>query len=164
MTSALPYITEIKETLSGERKTFRCRLVRRAAGEAVVMYVSDRRWQVQQLTLDPGTVTFGYFWEARPFNVYHWMRPDGVTLAYYVNLADETRIGDEELCWRDLTVDILFTPDGRATVLDEAELPLDLDAQIHARIEAAKNDVLGRALPQEIQLRSAALWKEVIRS
>ena len=47
-------------------------------------------------------------------------------------------IDDGRLEWRDLTVDVLATPAGRLEVLDEDELPADLDAATRARIEAGK--------------------------
>jgi predicted RNA-binding protein associated with RNAse of E/G family len=109
-----------------------------------------------------GTVTFGYFWTDRGFNVYHWMSPAGLTFAFYVNLAEGTRIEDT-LHWRDLTVDILITSGGQALVLDEDEIPLALDSATRARIERTRDDVLARAsaLRMELEAHTDRLWPRV---
>lgn len=152
-------IVEYKETLAGERKRFRCTLVARAPGEVVVRYVLSRDGQVAGLRLPRGTVSFGYFWTHRPYNVYHFVEPDGTTRALYVNIVDRTRLTTRAVHWRDLTVDLLITPDGRCQVLDEDELPPDLDPALRAWIAAARDDVAATypALLAEVERRSAAL-------
>jgi len=163
--NALPEITEIKETLAGTRKTFHCHVVDRQPGSLVVLFVSKAPVRVHDIDLPAGTVTFGYFWVERNFNVYHWMSPSGATLAFYVNLCDGTRIEDI-LHWRDLTVDILIPPSGEAVVLDEDEIPLALDSTTRARIDRAKQDVLTRAgaLRVELEAHSDALWPAVFNT
>ncbi|HXU81293.1 MAG TPA: DUF402 domain-containing protein [Polyangia bacterium] len=160
--NALPEITEIKETLAGTRKTFHCHVVDRQPGALVVLFVSKAAVRVHDVDLPAGTVTFGYFWIDRGFNVYHWMSPTGTTLAFYVNLAEGTRIEDT-LHWRDLTVDILIPTLGPAVVLDEDEIPLALDAATRARIERTRDDVLARAaaLRLELEAHSDRLWPRV---
>jgi predicted RNA-binding protein associated with RNAse of E/G family len=159
----LAEIIEIKETLAGVRHTFRCRAIARRPGEAVVLFVLPADRTVADLRLPAGTVTFGYFWEDRPYNVYHWMTPGGATVALYVNLADRTRIDDGSLSFRDLTVDILLPPGSPPRVLDEDELPRDLDADTRSQIDAGRALVLesAPALGQEIEARSRVLWLEV---
>jgi predicted RNA-binding protein associated with RNAse of E/G family len=159
----LPEITEVKETLAGTRKTFHCHVIDRDSRAIVVLFVSKAPVRVHDVELPAGTVTFGYFWVDRSFNVYHWMAPGGGTLAFYVNLADGTVLEDDRLFWRDLTVDILVAPDGAAVVLDEDEVPLALEAATRARIDQAKHDVLARAadLRIELEAHSDALWPRV---
>jgi hypothetical protein len=154
-------IVEQKETLAGERKRFSCRLLALAPGEAVILYVLRRAGRVADLALPRGTLSLGYFWEARPYNAYHWLAPGGETLALYVNVADRTRISSTRVAWRDLTVDLLITPDGRCRVLDEDELAADLDPALRAAIDAARDEVLARhpALLAEVERRSAELLK-----
>jgi predicted RNA-binding protein associated with RNAse of E/G family len=156
-------IVEIKETLAGARQTFACQLVARRAGEVVVLFVLPAARTVEAVALPAGTVTFGYFWEDRPYNVYHWMTPAGTTIAWYVNLADRTRIHEGTLSFRDLTVDILLPPQGPPRVLDEDELPPALEPALRARIAAARDLVLARApaLRAEMDALSTALWPQV---
>ena len=158
--NALPEITEVKETLTGARKTFSCHVIERNEGAAVVLFVSRAPVRVHDVELPAGTVTFGYFWTERDYNVYHWMSPDGATRAFYVNLSEGARLEGDVLTWRDLTVDILIPPVGEPVVLDEDEIPPTLDPATHRRIERAKHEVLSRAslLRVELEVSSDALW------
>jgi predicted RNA-binding protein associated with RNAse of E/G family len=159
----LPEITEVKETLAGARHTFRCGVIARRPGEVVVLFVSVAPRRVENVDLPAGTVTFGYFWTARPYNVYHWMSPAGVTLGLYVNIADGTDIAESVLSWRDLAVDLLVWPEGNVTVLDEHELPAGLDPALAARIQEATRAVVAAvpALRAELEESSTALWPRV---
>jgi hypothetical protein len=159
----LAEILEIKDTLAGAQQTFRCHAVARRNGEMVLLYILPSARTVGGLALPAGTVTFGYFWEDRPYNVYHWMTPQGATIAFYANLADETQIGPDTLRFRDLTVDVLIPPQGAPLVLDEDELPPALDAPTRQSITRARALVLAAAddLRAELGARSAALWPGV---
>ena len=134
-------ITEIKTTLGGERKTFDCELLRRADAEVVVIYRMPRDIQLEDILLPAGSVSLGYFWESRPYNVYHWIDDSHATRALYFNIADSTQISTNASAWRDLTVDVLISPDGRCRVLDEDELPVDIDTGLLRYIENARDDL-----------------------
>lgn len=163
LAAALTDVIETKETLAGVRKTFRCRLLARDEQEMVVLFVSQMHYRVHNLDLPPGTITFGYFWRDRPFNVYHWMSSQGTTLAHYFNLSDRTVLDRDHLSWRDLAVDVLISAKGEITVLDEHELPLGIDGQIRARVEQGKNEIVREraSLVREIEDRSSVLWPQV---
>ncbi len=161
---ALPEILEIKRTLDGREKRFACRLIEGDRRRAVVLFISPAAMHVHGIDLPAGTVTFGHFWTDRPYNVYHWLDGRTGTIAFYFNLADQTVIEDARLAWRDLTLDVLATPDGRLEVLDEDELPPDLDAATRALIEEAKRTILAdpqRLLMAEIEARSRARYPRV---
>ena len=132
-------IVEIKTTLAGERKEFNCELLQRAKGEVAVIYRMPRDVQLEDLLLPKNSISIGYFWEDRPYNVYHWIDDQCQTLALYFNICDNTRISADQVTWRDLTVDVLITPDLRCRVLDEDELPDDLDHDLRTYIETACN-------------------------
>ena len=120
-------ITEVKTTLGGERKLFDCELLHHDETELVVIYRMPQGMRLEDVWLPQGTISLGYFWPDRPYNAYHWIDARQDTLALYFNIADGTRITDDCVEWRDLTVDVLLTPDGRCRVLDEDELPAALD-------------------------------------
>jgi predicted RNA-binding protein associated with RNAse of E/G family len=98
-----------------------------------------RAVQLEDLLLPQGSLSLGYFWEARGYNAYHWVDDNRHTLALYFNICDNTLITPEQVEWRDLAVDILITPDTRCRVLDEDELPDDLDPSLLARINATRD-------------------------
>ncbi len=162
---ALPEIVELKRTLDGREKRYPCRLIEGDRRHAVVLFVAPAAMQVHGVDLPAGTVTFGHFWTDRPYNVYHWLDPRGATIGFYFNLSDGTVIDVDgaRLDWRDLTLDVLATPAGRLEVLDEHELPVDLDPGLRARITAATQAILAdpRALMSEIEARSRALYPRV---
>jgi protein associated with RNAse G/E len=156
-------ITEVKTTLAGERKLFDCELLTLADDEAVVIYRLPRDIMLEDLSLPRGCVSLGYFWEARDYNVYQWVDDNRRTLALYFNICDNTRISPARIAWRDLTVDILITPDLRCRVLDEDELPDDIDSKLLRRINATRDALVADAEPLllEFDNRSRALLSEV---
>lgn len=135
-------ITEVKTTLAGRTDRFFCDVAERSGRHVVVVYRVPKDREVHGVWLPEGTVTVGYFWQDRPYNLYHWIGPDGRTLAYYFNIGDVTRYDGDTVEWRDLAVDILATPDGPVQVLDEDELPADLDPATRRYVEAALDEVV----------------------
>jgi len=134
-------VTEVKTTLFGERHEFECDLLRASSGEAVVIYRIPRDLLLEDVFLPKDTISVGYFWQQMPFNAYHWIDDHQDTLALYFNVCDNTKISTSVIEWRDLVVDILMTADGRCRVLDENELPKDLDPKLLNYIEATRDDL-----------------------
>lgn len=155
----LPRILEVKRTLAGAEKRFECHLLSRTTSHLAVLWIAPTAMHVHGVDLPAGTVSVGHFWIDRPYNVYHWLGRDRATLGYYFNLADRTRWTAERLDWRDLVVDVLATPAGRLDVLDEDELPPDLDAEARDGIEAGKAALLDAtaAVLAEVDAASRAL-------
>ncbi|HUQ17713.1 MAG TPA: DUF402 domain-containing protein [Candidatus Saccharimonadales bacterium] len=127
-------VIERKTRLDGSSVEFACvGLAVEPGRSAVLGYTVDRDWTVAGgvITVPKGAVTVGHFWADRPYNVYHWL-VEGWTLAYYVNVSAPPRITVESVDWLDLAVDILVRPDASFLVLDEDEVPTDLDP-VHRR-------------------------------
>jgi predicted RNA-binding protein associated with RNAse of E/G family len=133
---------EKKRHLSGAEVIFECELVALDDRFGILKYVIDRQWQVQSLTLRPGTVTYAFYWVDRPYNLYWWLDESGETVGHYFNLADSVGLSAQEFVWRDLVIDILVLPSGQARVLDEEEVPASLDEGLRVYIEAGKRRVL----------------------
>jgi Protein of unknown function (DUF402) len=140
---ALSPIVEIKRTLAGAETRFECRRLDGDDRHVVVLWIAPETMRVHGVELPAGTVSFGHFWIDRFYNVYHWVGGGQRTLGLYFNIADGTRIAPGELEWRDLVVDLLATPDGAVTVLDEEELPEQLEPEAAAHIAAGKAAILG---------------------
>lgn len=131
-------ILEIKETLNGRIFKFRCKLLNSSLDELVVLFKLNKDIQITDLHLPAGTLSFGYFWPDRSYNAYHWVTPEGESLGVYFNISDRTKICDNQVYWRDLIVDVLISPDGRCQVIDEDELPNDLDPFLREKIEGTR--------------------------
>jgi predicted RNA-binding protein associated with RNAse of E/G family len=133
---------ERKRYLSGAEATFECELVALEARRGILRYVIERPWQVAGLTLEPGIVTYAFYWTDRPYNLYWWQNGNGETVGFYFNLADAVSLSPEEFVWRDLIVDILVLPGGGVRVIDEDEVPEELEDGLRSVIEAGKDEVL----------------------
>ena len=152
-------ILEVKDKLNGERHEFASALLAAAPGEVITLYILPRDGGLGGVPLSKGTRCLGHFWAARPYNVYHAIDADGRTIVFYVNLSDRTVITPEAIIWRDLIVDVVVTPDGDCRVLDEDELPPDLDPELGAMIDAARDDFVANhvAILAAVERRTAAL-------
>lgn len=151
-------VLEVKRTLRGGVHTFPCRAVELTADRAVLLYTLPSAARVADLTLPPGTLTIGYYWIDRPYNVYHWIDSQGTTLAYYFNLSGPVTFTPDTVEWEDLEVDVLVTSDGRARVLDEDRLPESAAGRL-PEIARARDRVL-REFPRvirEVEASSRAL-------
>ena len=125
---------------------------------AVLRYVLDREWVIAGgvLRVPKGAETISHYWADRPYNVYHWL-VGGRTLAYYCNVATDTSIEADRVGYRDLVVDVLIRPSGEPTVLDEDELPDDLEP-VHRGIIAKALETLianPRMVIREVEAETA---------
>lgn len=152
-------IVEIKEKLNGARHEFASALLSRGEREAVSLYILPADGGLGGVPLRAGTRSLGFFWEDRPYNVYYAIDDAGAPLVCYINLSDRTTITPEAIVWRDLIVDVVITPDGVCRVLDEDELPADLDPALAAHIAATRDDLVADhpALLADLAERTAAL-------
>jgi len=156
-------ILEIKETLTGERKEFPCTACAVGQDEVVILYKLPHEGRVEDVVLPAGTLSLGYFWATRPYNAYHWVTPKGKTIGLYLNISEGAHITPQQVVWRDLVVDVLVTPDGRCRVLDEEELPAEMEVSLRQRINLIQEELVRqhKALLAEIEVRSVRLLREV---
>lgn len=154
-------IREVKETLDGKTHTFECQYISGSPTEIAVLFEHSSAGQVEDVLLPPGTLSFGYFWADRKYNAYHWVDPSGSTLGVYFNICDSTSIETTEVRWRDLMVDVLLTPDGRCRVLDEHELPDDIDPFLLTMIHQVRDDIVHQRkhLLSDVEARTKTLLK-----
>jgi hypothetical protein len=138
----MPFCTEKKLLLSGGVQIYSCELVRYEPGFGMLKFIVDREYDIKGIKLLPGDVTCALYWEDRPYTLYVWNLKRHEGPLYYFNIADRISLRLEQFTWRDLVVDILIDPRGAAHVLDEGELPVDLDSNLAVYIQKAKELVL----------------------
>jgi len=136
------WINEYKDVLVGRPKQFRCELVEFTETAAVVIYQLQNEVVLESTCMPAGTISFGYFWQERNYNIYHFVAAEGHTLGFYFNISDSTQIDETRIYWRDLVVDIFITPDGICRVLDEDEIPEDISTQLSVLIEQTRDHIL----------------------
>ncbi len=135
---------EIKHTLSGRTQTYSCELLQYKSGFGVLRYVIDREYDIAGHKLLPGDITFGLYWEDRPYTLYVWDLGRISTRLYYFNIADSITLRPVEFVWRDLTVDILIDARGGTRILDEHELPHNLTQELKLYIRRAVDLVMNQ--------------------
>lgn len=134
--------TEIKNLLAGGRVTFNCKLVALNKESGVLKYILENEYKVGSLILPKGSITYAFYWKDRPYTLYKWFDKNGKILGNYFNVADSISLTENEFKWRDLIVDILVSPKGALEVLDENEVPYDLDGELVNYIKNSKNLIL----------------------
>lgn len=175
-------VVEVKHALIGATVTFEGTLVdfREGPGGRRLIYrfrLTQNR-EIAGIRLPAGGLTFGFFWEDRPYNVYFWLDLAGDPIALYFNVSDRTRISPDRVEWRDLVLDVLVPlvpaapreaasreaarTDGGpwsgwipecAILLDEDEVPPDTDPALRSRMEETAAHLIEhhRGLWREIQ-------------
>lgn len=132
-------VLERKVRLDGSVEEWTCELLALEPGRyAAVRYVlpEERGLAGSDLVLPAGTVTIGHFWADRAYTAYHWLS-GGRTLAVYCSVAELLEVEPEGIVYLDLAVDVLFLPGGGVAVLDEHELPSDIERETLKTIEEA---------------------------
>ena len=135
---------EVKRTLDGTIVEYPVeRLLVEPGVRAVLLHRIDRPTAVAdaRITLPAGTLSVGYFWCSRPYNLYHWLH-GGETLLHYVNIGRVVTLTADAVAWDDHAVDVLVHRDGTIDVVDTDEIPAAADAALRASIAAATASVV----------------------
>lgn len=120
-------IIEEKIHYDGRIDRVECLLLREDEEEIILLYRIPREYKTQHMHLTPGTFTIAYYYMDKPYNLYHWVSPQGDSLGYYFNFVKDVYRKDGLLSYTDLIVDILVRNDGSHILLDLEELPCPLD-------------------------------------
>jgi predicted RNA-binding protein associated with RNAse of E/G family len=159
-------IVEVKRTLDAKVIEYAAEPLVVEDRRAVLLYRIDVPEVIAggRMTLRAGTLSFGYFWADRSYNVYHFLHA-GKTLAYYVNVGRLRSIGDAEVVWDDYAVDVLATPDGSVEVLDEDEVPETTAQPIRDFIADATAQVLAEIgnIIREVESETQSLGATIDR-
>lgn len=133
---------ERKAKYDGTVKEYECELLEYTPGRVALFYELPENRTVDTVFLPKGAFTVAYYWPDRPYNVYHWVTPDGQTLAVYFNLATDTIVLPNSLQWKDLILDVITYPDGTSHILDENELPVPLEHFEEGRVKKVLDKLL----------------------
>lgn len=115
---------EVKLKPGGERLAYDTGLVHRGPGLVIVRFLMQKGGGPPRLPVEvpPGSVSNGYFWARRPYNVYRWLDPAGVLIAHRFDAVADVRITPAEVTYRDLALDWWALPDGTLIEEDRDEL------------------------------------------
>lgn len=115
---------ERKRKPDGSVREYACSLLWRRPGLVVVRFPLPEGGAPfgAPLAIPPGSVSDGYFWSARPYNLYRVRRPDGSLAAHRFDAVSDVRLGTHDVSYRDLVLDWWVTPDDVLLEEDREEL------------------------------------------
>jgi uncharacterized protein len=124
-------IIERKIGYDGKLVEHHCRLLKAGVEDVVLFHrIKDAFTMTtnqSSLTIPEGSYTLAHYWKARAYNVYIWRDHRGEYLGSYFNIVRNTNINNEVVSFEDLIIDVLVFADGKASVLDEEELPVSME-------------------------------------
>jgi len=119
-------IMERKQKPDGTWREYGCTLLYHEPGLAVVEFVMARGGAIfgSPIVIPPGSISHGYFWTRRPFNLYRMRAPGGqagssgrAILAHRFDAVTDVHVSATEVSYRDLALDWWICADG--TVIEE---------------------------------------------
>ena len=152
-------ITEVKRHLQGDALRFDCELVLRRPQLLVVLFRHRGGRSAGGFSIPRGSRTQGFFWRRRPYVLYRIVRPDGGLIAHRYDIVTDVRLGEREVSYFDLLLDIWIAPDGTVRVEDEHEVAGHARRGLLSRAQVA---AIGRARALVLR-RHAAVAREAAR-
>ena len=157
--------TEYKRTYFGKVNRFDCSLAERPSeNEIVLLFQTEKKLEFLGKTIETDAICFGYFWEDRSYNVYHWRDAKGETILIYFNVSRDTKVGSDKVEWLDLVVDVALIPGKDPVVLDEEEIPENMIEGDREIISKTKQQILSNheRLGHELENRSAYIASRLL--
>jgi len=146
-----PSFLERKQKADGTLKEYRCTLAYRSGGLAILRFPMQRGGAIfgTPVVVPPGSISFGLFWTARPYNMYRMLTAKGEVIAHRFDAVTDVRIGRTELFYRDLVLDWWALPDGTLLAEDTDEFQELVESEAlsvadAARAQDAARQVYGR--------------------
>ncbi len=142
-------ITEVKRHLDGRVERHSLRLVLRRPHLVVAFYEFARGLRTDGFTFARGSYTYGFFWKRRPYVMYRMLDPQGQLVANRFDVVEDVHLGEREVSYRDLLLDIWIDALGVVQIADEDDVAdarregALTDAQL-ARIERTRDLLVRR--------------------
>ncbi|HEX6030266.1 MAG TPA: DUF402 domain-containing protein [Tepidiformaceae bacterium] len=117
-------IVERKRKPDGTVREYPCEFVMRRRGLLVIRFRMQKGGSIFGTPIDvpPGSVSYGYFWANRPYNLYRMFRADGSLIAHRFDAVSDVRLLDGAVEYRDLVLDWWVLPDDTIIEEDREEL------------------------------------------
>ena len=141
-------IIERKQKSDGTIREYGCTLLHLDAGLAVVEFVMRKGGAIQGTPIEvpPGSVSHGYFWKRRPYNLYRMHHADGTLIAHRFDAVADVRLSPEIIFYRDLVLDWWVMPDGTLIEEDRDEFDALLAAGAMERRDVERAEDAARAI------------------
>jgi hypothetical protein len=103
---------EVKHKPGGEVREYPTELLHREPGFVLVRFRMTRGGGPPDIPVyvPRGSISLGYFWARRPFNLYRWRDPAGEIIAHRLDAVTDVRIEPRRVRYRDLVLDWWVLP------------------------------------------------------
>ena len=115
-------ILEIKRHLNKPDESYVCDLLKRGSDYIILRYVSDRSGQVGSVTIEAGSTTYAYYRNGMGYVVWKMVTPDKTLNGYLFHICRDLRVGEDEVEYLDLLLDVWIDAEGQLKILDRDEV------------------------------------------
>jgi hypothetical protein len=131
---------ERKRKLDGSVQEFDTELMHQDGRVTIVKFVMARGSGPPRLPvpIPPGSVSYGYFWPRRPYNLYRMLAPDGGLLGHRFDAVADVKTTPESVTYRDLLLDWWAHPDDTLIEEDRDEFDTAIAAGTISAADAAR--------------------------
>ena len=113
---------EIKLHRNKPTQRFRCTLLQREPGCAVLLYVADGPGQIADILIAEGSRTIAHYREDLPYVAWRMFDAGEKLIGTLFHVCANVSIQVDRLVYEDLLLDIWVAPDGSLRILDQDEL------------------------------------------
>ena len=144
--------TEYKLKANGILKSYQCELVYQHKNLRVLSFVMPTGSTSFKTTISipEGTISYGYFWLQRPYNIYRMKHNDEI-IAHRFDAISDLYYTSDSVYYRDLVLDWWLTPNGELIEEDRKELQNMLETKQITHEDAAKAERTGKIIGKNKQ-------------
>ena len=113
---------ELKRHLDKPDAVYSCELSRRGPDFVLLRYISDRTERIGSVEIGVGAITYALYRHGQGFVTWRISGKDGHLLGHLFHICKDLKVGDDQVEYLDLMLDLWFTPDGEQVVLDREDL------------------------------------------
>jgi predicted RNA-binding protein associated with RNAse of E/G family len=139
-------IIERKRKPDGTVREYPCTLEFRSQTVTIIRFVMAKGGTIVGLPVEvpPGSVSDGYFWPRRTYNLYRMKHADGSIIVHRFDAVADVRVSDAAVDYRDLVLDWWALPDGTLIEEDRDEMEALLADGKMSKIDAKRANQAAR--------------------
>lgn len=155
MTAGPAKISERKVKADGSLHEYSCDLVFLTTNLVIIAYTMARGGVLPgiKVPVPPGSISYGFFWTDRPYNLYRMLRPDGTVIAHRIDAVADVEISEDVVAYRDTVLD-WWILDGEL-IEEDAE---ELEEMVALGIVPEADRLLAEAAREAV----TSGWREII--
>jgi hypothetical protein len=113
---------ELKRHLDKPDAVYSCELFARGEDFVLLRYVSERSARVGDVEIVKGAITFALYREGHGYVTWRMLEPNGRLIGHLFHMCKDLEVGESQVEYLDLMLDLWFSPGGDQTELDREEL------------------------------------------